>query len=212
MLDVHSLSKKIHGSKFLLLELFTTTLGLLIALSLNDFVESRHHRNMVHEADAALHGEINDNAKTVASIQKQIAETSQELDQNLAVLAELHTHPDTPRASLNFNFTIRGFDDTAWQTAQTAGTFVYMPYEDASEFSGIYRSQQEVDKVQKQAIVDVLTAASAVITKPKGAFLTPTEIDTTIDRIGIAKMRLIYLKNLVSGLDDDYRQYQKKHP
>lgn len=212
MLDVHNLSKKIHGSKFLLLELFTTTLGLLIALSLNDFVESRHHRNMVHEADAALHEEINGNAKTVSSIQKQIVETTQELDQNLAVLADLRTHPDTPRANLNFNFTIRSFDDTAWQTTQTAGTFVYMPYGDASKFSSIYSAQQEVYKVQQQAIVDELTAASAVITKSKGALLTPAEIDTTTDRIGIAKMRLIYLRNLVSSLDDDYKQYQKKHP
>lgn len=212
MRDGHDSLKKLGGAKFLLLELFITTLGLLIALSLNNFVESRHHRNMVHQADAAMHAEIEKNATTVAGIQQQIVETTSALDKDLVALADLRAHPEQASTHLSFDFTIRGFDDTAWKTTQTAGTFVYMPYEDASEFSGIYSAQEEVYKVQQQAIVDVLTAASSMVTKPDGVNLTPAEVDKTIDRIGTAKMRLVYLKNLVGGLNDAYRQYQARHP
>ncbi|HEY0197867.1 MAG TPA: hypothetical protein VGC19_04895 [Rhodanobacter sp.] len=117
-----------------------------------------------------------------------------------------------PNESLHFNFNIRSFDDAAWKTTQTAGTFVYMPYEDASEFSSIYGYQDDVYKVQQQAVNDIISAAAVVITKSNGEKSTPPEIQTMIDRIGIAKMRLIFLGSLVDGLDKTYKQYQAKHP
>jgi hypothetical protein len=212
MLDVHTLTRKIHGLKDFLLHIFTITVGLLIALSLEHLVETRHHRHLVHQADAALHTEIEANAKTVAVIRQQIKTTTDVLDKDLATLALLRKNPDTQNESLHFEFNIRGFDDAAWKTTQTAGTFVYMPYEDTSEFSSIYGFQGDVYKVQQQAVNDILSAAALPVTKAKGEKPTPAEIDTMVDRIGLAKMRLIFLDSLVDGLDKTYKQYQAGHP
>jgi len=211
MLDVHTLTKKIHGLKDFLLHIFTITVGLLIALSLENLVETRHHRELVHQADAALHTEIESNAKTVTIIRQQIKDTTEKLDADLAALALLRKEPDKKHESMKFEFNIRSFDDAAWKTTQTAGTFVYMPYEDTSEFSSIYSYQEDVYKVQQQAVNDIINAASVVITKTEGENPTSAEIDTMVDRIGVAKMRLIFLGSLVDGLDKTYKQYQARH-
>lgn len=212
MLDVHTLTKKIHGLKDFLLHIFTITVGLLIALSLENLVETRHHREQVHQADAALHTEIESNAKTVAVIRQQIKSATEKLDKDLATLAILRKTPDSQHESLNFEFNIRSFDDAAWKTAQAAGTFVYMPYEDTSEFAGIYGYQEDVYKLQQQAVSDIISAAALIVTKSKGENPSPAEIETMVDRIGVAKMRLIFLGSLVDGLDETYKQYQARHP
>lgn len=212
MLDVHALSKKIHGWKDFLLHILTITIGLLIALSLENFVETRHHRDLVHQADAALHTEIEANAKTAAVIRQQIKSTLEKLDNDLATLALLRNEPDRQHESLKFEFNIRSFDDAAWKTSQAAGTFVYMPYEDTSEFASIYGYQEDVYKVQQQAISDIISAAAVVVTKAKGENPNPAEIQTIVDRIGVAKMRLLFLGSMVDGLDGAYKQYQAKHP
>ena len=71
MLDVHVPHEKIHGLRDFFLHLFTITIGLLIALSLEGCVEWQHHRHLVREAEAALHDEIENNAKQVANIRQQ---------------------------------------------------------------------------------------------------------------------------------------------
>lgn len=212
MLDVHTLNRKIHGLKDFLLHIFTITVGLLIALMLEGMVEARHHRHQVHEADAAMHTEIESNAHDVAIIQQQIKSATAQLDSNLATLDALRKQPEQQNISLDFQIALRGFDDTAWRTTQTAGTFGYMPYEDASEFSGIYNLQHEVYEVEQQAVNDIMSAASLVITSPEVKNLSPGRIDTIVDRIGMAKMRLIFLGGLVSGLDASYKRYQTRHP
>lgn len=68
MLDVHAP----HGLSDFFLHLFTITIGLLIALSLEGCVEWQHHRHLVREAEAALHDEIENNAKQVANIRQQV--------------------------------------------------------------------------------------------------------------------------------------------
>ena len=65
MLDVHSPHEPIIGWKDFLLHLFTITIGLLIALSLEGMVEWFHHRHLVHEAEASLYREIDGNAKGI---------------------------------------------------------------------------------------------------------------------------------------------------
>lgn len=212
MLDVHTLSKKIHGLKDFLLHILTITVGLLIALSLENFVETRHHRDLVHQADAALHTEIEANTKTAAVIREQIKSTLEKLDGDLATLTRLRNEPDTQHDALKFEFNIRSFDDAAWKTSQAAGTFVYMPYEDTSEFASIYGYQEDVYKVQQQAVSDIINAAAVVVTKAKGENPNPAEIQTMVDRIGVAKMRLLFLSSMVDGLDETYKQYQAKHP
>ena len=91
MLDVHAPHGRMEGLRDFLLHLLTITIGLLIALGLEGCVGWQHHRNLVHEAEDGMRGEVAQNLGTVTTLQKQIADHQKELDADLAVIAGLRT-------------------------------------------------------------------------------------------------------------------------
>ena len=210
MLDVHVPHEKVHGLKDFFLHLFTITIGLLIALSLEGCVEWQHHRHLVREAEAALHDEIENNAKQVANIRQQVQNHRTQLDQDLAVLNQMRTHAGV-HDTLSLGFSMQSFDDVSWKTAQTTGAFAYMPYADAREFSDIYSAQDELYKAQQQVVEDVMRAAAPVVTLPKGVQPGPSGIDEMTTRIGMVEMRLSLVDSLINSLQKSYQKYQSEH-
>jgi hypothetical protein len=149
MLDV---PKKIHGLRVFLLHILTITMGLLIALSLESFVDGVHHRELLRDAKASMHAGIAHNAQRLAGIRKQMADEEKTLDNDLTVLLKFRdkaTDVDGHQKLL-FTFESTQLDDAAWRTAQTAGAFTYVPYGDAEEFSAIYDVQDDFRKAQQQ--------------------------------------------------------------
>jgi hypothetical protein len=210
MLDVHAPHERVHGTKDFFVHLFTITIGLLIALSLEGLVEWRHHRNLVHEASAGLRSEIDQNTARIGSLRQQISAQQKELDQNLNALQVLRVHPEQ-HASTSFTFRLQGFEDTAWKTAQATGAFAYMSYQDAREYSNIYGTQSEIYKVEQQVMDEAMSAASLVDTKSDTYKPSPERIDMLSDRIGLIKLRLLVLNNEVNGLDKIYQNYRSSH-
>ena len=68
MIEVHPPTEPVHGWRDFLVHLLTITIGLVIALSLEGCVEWRHHRHLVHEAEASLQREIESNAKGLEGV------------------------------------------------------------------------------------------------------------------------------------------------
>jgi hypothetical protein len=93
MLDVHLPEGRLHGFKDFLLHIFTITVGLLIALSLEGCVEWQHHRHQVHEAESGLRTEIAQNAKVVGSLQEEIKNADKLLDADLVTLLKARANP-----------------------------------------------------------------------------------------------------------------------
>jgi len=54
MLDIHLPHKSIRGFSEFLIHLFTITVGLLIAVQIESFVEWRHHLHLAEEARVAM--------------------------------------------------------------------------------------------------------------------------------------------------------------
>ena len=211
MLDVHAPHEKIHGFKDFLLHLLTITVGLLIALSLEGCVEWRHHRHVVHEAEAGLHDEIRENSKAVGALRKQIKDENKLLDDDLATLLLERKSPTTPHQELTFMFNMQTFDDVRWKTAQATGAFAYMPYEDAKIYAYIYDDQSELYAVQQAVVNDVMNAGALAVTHPSDWQPTPVQIDAIVDRIGMVRMRLMLLNSFVDDLDRTYRKFESTH-
>jgi hypothetical protein len=210
MLDVHVPHEKVHGLRDFFLHLFTITIGLLIALSLEGCVEWQHHRHLVREAEAALHQEIENNAKQVARIRQQVQDHRTQLEQDLAVLGQMRTHAGV-HETLNLTYSMQSFDDVSWKTAQTTGAFAYMPYPDAREFSDIYSAQDELYRAQQQVVEDVMRAAAPIVALPKGVQPGPSGIDDLTTRIGMVEMRLSLVDSLINGLEMSYQKYRSEH-
>jgi hypothetical protein len=212
MLDVHPPHERMHGFRDFVLHLVTITIGLLIALGLEGCMEWQHHRHLVHEAEAGLGGEIGRNSKTVAALQKQIKDQQMQLDDDLATLAQMRAHPAASHQQVTFTFAMHSFDDVAWKTAQTTGAFAYMPYDDANTYSNIYGVQDEVVRVEHQAVEDVMSSASFISTQSDNWQPTPAQIDEITDRIGLLRMRLLLLNSIVEALDKTYQKFESTHP
>jgi hypothetical protein len=211
MLDVHPPHGKMHGAGDFFLHLFTITVGLLIALALEGCVERQHQRHLVHEAEAGMRREIEENSKQIGSLRQQVVDENNQLNTDLAVLDELKIHPKEQHKELSFTFRMRGFDDVTWKTAQTTGALALMPYGDAEVYSGIYDTQMALEGQQKEIVDDVMRAASLVITKKEGEQPTAEEISLIRERIGLVQLRLLLLNSFIDGLEKTYKKFEGEH-
>src|SRR5664279_4646033 len=89
MLDVHAPHESVHGWRDFFVHLSTITIGLLIALGLEGCVEWAHHRHLVHEAEASLHLEIENNSKTLQEAVANLEKEQKDLSQDVEVLKEI---------------------------------------------------------------------------------------------------------------------------
>ena len=139
MFDILLPQGKLLGVKEFFLHLFTITIGLFIALSLEGWVEYRHHQHLAHEAEDGLRAEIANNALEVVRQRQMIIDDQKKLEADLKILAELKAHPHSKMGHIDLSVSLGDFDDMAWKNAQNTGALAFMPYKDAQSFSDIGR-------------------------------------------------------------------------
>ena len=215
VIDVHPPDEPIHGWRDFLLHLFTITIGLLIALSLEGLVEWQHHRHLVHEAETSLHAEIQSNAKdlpdTIADLHKQ----QDSLKHDAVVLNYLIKNGKMPEHEhMSIAFHISTFDDVSWKTAQSTTALSYMPYARAQEYADIYSNQAELFISEQQAARDaILSLAPFMNDKAKDQpDLTPEKADAMKQKIEILQGQLLLVDSLMNGLDQQYKKFLAAHP
>jgi hypothetical protein len=214
VLDVHPPHEPVHGWRDFFVHLFTITIGLLIALSLEGCVEWRHHVHLVHEAESSLHTEIRHNAeglqKTVDDLHKQ----QENLKHDVVVLKQFIKKPgEKNHGHMEIGFHIRTFDSVSWKTAQSTGALSYMPYARAQEYSDIYSTQDEIQAAEDQAARDaILSLAPFMNISDNEPDPTPQQADAIKQKIEILQGQLSLLDSLVTALDQSYKKFLTAHP
>ena len=158
MLDIH-LPHKLHGFREFLLHLFTITVGLLIAVQIESFVEWRHHVHLAEKARVALRAEIEHNLKELKDAQPGLKAWREQIDADFEVVRRIQEHPNDLKAqhtALSVNFSFITLSDTAWRTAQSTGALAYMPYEEAEQYSSIYQTQASLLALQSKPTEDAV--------------------------------------------------------
>ena len=214
MLDVHPPHKAAHGVRDFAIHLFTITIGLLIALSLEGAVEWQHHRHLVHDAEASLHEEIQSNAEsmpgTLDALKKEQASLKHDVELLKVVMA---TKKFPPNSSLSISFGIKTFEDVSWKTAQSTGALSYMPYDMAQKYSNIYATQNELADSEKAAARDTIIALGPFLNTDKND-LNPhfEEASAMKDKIEVLQGQLLLVSSFMNNLDADYKDFLKAHP
>lgn len=211
MLDIHLPHGKLIGIKEFFLHLFTITIGLLIALSLEGWVEFEHHRHLAHQAEDGLRAEIANNVHEADRQRQMIKDGQKKLETTQKTLAEMRAHPHAKRGPLLLQFGVGGFDDMSWKTAQNTGAIAYMPYKDAQTFSDIYVVQDIYLKMGLNELEDVANATSLFISHPDDWVPSPAQIDIETDRIGKVQYDLVMLSGVVDNLDTIYKKFESEH-
>jgi hypothetical protein len=213
MLDVHAPHEPILGWRDFLVHLFTITVGLLIALSLEGMVEWFHHRHLVHEAETSLYGEIQGNAKDLKDAVTDLHKQRDDLKHDVVVLNQVIRSGKTPEHEhMEIAFHIKTFDNLGWKTAQATGAAAYMPYANAQEYAGIYATQDELAESEKQAARDaILSLAPFMDNDNKGPNFTAADAKAMKEKIEILEGQILLVDSLMSSLDQQYTKFLAAH-
>jgi hypothetical protein len=213
MLDVHSPHEPIIGWKDFLLHLFTITIGLLIALSLEGTVEWFHHRHLVHEAEASLRAEIDSNSQALHGTLDDLQKQQANLKHDVEVLNHVIYKGKTPKKDhMEINFHIHSFDNLGWKTAQATGAAAYMPYALAQEYADIYTTQDELADAEKQAARDAIISLAPFLNAGENdPDPTPAQAQGLKDKIEVLSGQLLLVDSLMKSLDAEYGKFLAAH-
>jgi len=214
VLDVHPPHHAPSGARDFFLHLFTITIGLLIALSLEGLVEWQHHKHLAHDAATSMRNEIASNAKgmpdTIADVKKRQDELSHDIDV-LKQYIRTKKFPKTEHMSIGFG--VRTFDAVSWRTAQSTNALAYMPYDEAEEFSGIYNQQELLFQSEQVGARDAMIALGPFLSmKESDPDPTLEQAQGIIDKIGVLQGQLLLISSYMSALNTQYTEFLKKHP
>lgn len=126
MLDVHPPEHGIHGVRDFAIHLMTITVGLLIALGLENAVEAMHHRHQRKEAEATLRQEIADNQGKLSRILESSKTTHDNMVRTLLFLQARRDGERGNPSGISFSFSETPLESTGWRTALATGAISYM--------------------------------------------------------------------------------------
>jgi hypothetical protein len=214
VIDVHPPHEPIHGWRDFFLHLTTITIGLLIALSLEGFVEWQHHRHLVHEAEASLHAEIESNAKGLPDAIANLHKNQADLKNDVTVLKYIiKNHKEPEHSSMTISSGIQNIDDVSWKTAQSTTALSYMSYAQAEQYSSIYSTQNELFGAEQQAARDaIISLAPFMNTAKDDPDLTEGQANDIKQKIEVLQGQLTLVDSLMKDLDANYKKFLTAHP
>lgn len=203
-----------HGIRDFLLHLFTITVGLLIALGLEGCVERAHHRHLVHEAEASLRTEIQDNAKAISGALDDLHKEQAVLKHDIEVLKYIAQNHKGPKDSnMEIRFAVHGLNDVAWKTAQTTTALSYMPYAEVQEYADIYSTHDKFNAAELQAVRDASISLGPFLSSEKDdPDPTSGEAPSIKENIETLGGQLFYVESLMKSLDAQYKKFLATHP
>jgi hypothetical protein len=151
-MEIHPPLHPIMSVREFLVHLSMVTLGILIALGLEQSVEAYHHRELAKEARENMRSEIRDNKKELDDHLGEIAKLKKERGEDLQVINKLLAHEKLTEMSLSLNFSGATLNSASWTTASTIGALVYMDYRDVKQFAEVYKRQEFYDQLQNEQI------------------------------------------------------------
>jgi hypothetical protein len=163
MLDVHAPGHSMHTRMDFFLHLFTITIGLLIALGLENTVEWVHHVHQRREADANIVSELRDNEKDLDELLRAAPKERASLIGALKFLDDHMQKKPTNIKSIELGMTLATLSDASWQTANTNNALSYMEYAHVKRYSAAYAMQRQFNTLQEQTLSRYLTVQSNII-------------------------------------------------
>jgi len=144
-MDVHPPHDPVHTWRDFAVHLTIVTIGLLIALSLEGFVEYMHHRHLVHEARENIRQEIELNHKAAQRHLELVQKNIQNEKAIIQTIRLLRTRPKNFHGSISNTMDFNSMNDAAWRTARDTGALSYMPYEEVQRYSNLYMLENLVN-------------------------------------------------------------------
>ncbi len=155
-MHIHLPKGNLESIRGFLLELFTITCGILIAISLESAVESIHHHHLLREARSNILSEMRDNHRIIDSTTKKIPDELEMLQKVVSLCMQERAHRGSVDLrkvkNLNLGFTGFSISSNNWSTAQSIGAVNLMNYEEIKKYTSVYEIQTLATSLHQQTL------------------------------------------------------------
>ena len=145
-----------------LVHLAMVTIGILIALGLEQTVEAWHHRDLGIEARENILSEIRDNKQQVDRARPVVAKNREALQQSLKIVRLYMAHKPPKHGVIQIPANGPSLSTTSWTTASNTGTLSYMNYAEAKRFAEAYQVQAVLQHAEDDMVQSTVQAYSLV--------------------------------------------------
>lgn len=204
MLDVHMPEKPIHGVREFFLHLFTITIGLLIALGLENVAEWRHHVHLRNEADANIVSEIRDNQHELADVLRATSGEAANLQKVLVMLDAKQHNQSSNLSHLSLGMELGTMRDASWQTANSTGALSYMEYSHVKGYSAAYTLQNQFVQLQSQGLNSFLQLQSFLVAGADPRAMSPEDAARTRINVEQTLAYVMAMRDIGRGLQKAY--------
>jgi hypothetical protein len=204
--DIQPPHQPIHTWKDFLLHLLTITIGLFIALTLEAFIDSIHHRHLVRDARVNLQREIAANHELYANNLRNLQLNRTQLAQDIDVLRELRDGKKLDNAQLSWSWDWRSYTESAWNTARENGAVSYMDANWISTYSSVYAQQEYINTTAVATLNEESRAGASLEVARDPSKLIPAEIEALLIKSAEIDQSFAMLETTMKGLDDLYAE------
>jgi hypothetical protein len=194
MLDIHAPHHSIHTWRDFFIHIATISIGLLIAIGLEQTVEYLHHRHQVADLREALRIERQQNHLRLADQTAEFRMRVPILQTNLAVFHYLRLHPGAAERELPGRVSWHNlgapFIDYVWQTAQQTGVTAFMSQSEVRRNAELYRRLNVCTESFAAFRAANTDARAYTVDDPDLSQLTPVQIEEQIRLTRILLNRL----------------------
>ena len=210
-MEVHPPHHPLNTWRDFFIHIATITIGLLIAIGLEQTVEYFHHRHIVHVARENIRRELEQNEAEARTNTLAVQANADNMKGNIARARTIRDQPETRNIHFRFNFSWDSFSESAWLSARDSGALTYMPVEEVQQYDETYGEQQIVNR----EAVDIFThqaelGAPLFMEKDDAPKLTSEESQSLLQGCAITYMRLLSLNQLIQELDKLYTRTLKQ--
>jgi hypothetical protein len=142
MIEPHAPHESVHTWKDVFIHIGIITVGLLLAIGLEQTVEFFHHRHQVTETRKVLAIERQVNARRFAIETEEFRRILPIIKMNLKIYQYLRQHPGAAEEKWPGKFSWAGLNtgymDSAWKTAEESTVLQYMPRAEVSLYGSLY--------------------------------------------------------------------------
>lgn len=209
-MEVHAPEHPIHTWRDFFIHIATITIGLLIALALEQTVEAIHHRHIVLVTRENIRREMERNEKNT---QENLAKLSHEAQVMTANVEKARLLRDNPKAmgsgEMSFAFSFSSLDQAAWLSARDSGALAYMPSEEVQRYADVYSQQQLLTDAAIETSTQQIEAAGPLVAVAQPSDLSHEEAERLLQESARVLLRITALRQFVQQLDDQYKQTLK---
>ena len=176
-MEVHAPERPVESVRDILIHLAVVTVGILIALGLEQTVEWYHNRKLAAEARENILNEIRDNKK---ELDKQIALLPgfrSAAIEALDFITDIQQKGKSDIQRLHLNLYEAELHSTGWATAEAVGALALMPYQEVNKYATAYHLQDRYLGMQDHTEDAGINAYSVFSARNKLEKLSKTELE-----------------------------------